>query len=1244
MNKRSSVLVSSPKSNTQSSLSLMELLNTYSKNRALPAQISAKKGDIDVQYTGASELKLVLDAKRASSINQLVGKIADLRDPDALESYLAAVTAKTASNFSRMQFFDNSAFVINSEDDKNAHAVKIEALFEAAQFGSARACQSLLEANEVEIIDLSDEDIQAIVETMIFWSVESKHAIQLEATKSLPELIHLPKAWNAVRAKPALYQHVLEVVYLDSGVKCQELIDANEAGTINLAPEELRALVKNQMDKYRVSADKVGQCVPQLRENKKAWAAMQAAPKESYGVLLEFFENQITRELLASLGFSTSEALIGATEANPGKFLGALEDKAYHEATHQVSEQDHAFANARVRVLEAMFALRHAVYALDQKEIYKMRPTIAKKIEDNHAKDQLAAAAIKARDEQNSKADEDDLANNPNPEERVKYIGEGQKGILAAFDTTKGEVLYEDRAKLEQKINEARRKFDKHNGKDATKAASAKHDLDRYSARLETAKKAYQDYLAHKQERADNLEALKEQKKKEANVRAQELQTLKDDEQALNDALKKSNPIAECIRFAFLAKLQDAYAFGVDTHDWNNLIITSLYEDAQAIERGDFAYEVIAASMMTKKQIIEAYPPILRDDAVAHARMLAILKSSSVQEFWLKMEDDLLDEQGQVVCQVLSNGHVDPLQALLNTSMALALLITVKQIAPAHNAEQAEFVRYNAILRTRLNKLANRSFEGAPTLLRNYILVALMAAGDKSALSRLLLKDQENSFLEILRAHKVDVSGYLEGNSKEEIKAMLAIEKAIEQLSNTQEQAITMADINNGYGVLEYLKAQLEQGGRATEIDFLIIECFCYTIHAQYMEYCKEHGQAKTKSNPILFTNEAAARRSQRAKEVKEEHSAENVIKGTFTSSVLKEERILADKKESTLVSVVPVVEEKKVEVPVKRDDSAISTLFADIHKHKKDEFVLVEAKHEEVLVSKKELTPVSVVEETKVEEKKTEVPVEREIIRRESEDRTDASISARPDVIEEEVPVEMTRKAMREADLAKWRSIGLPQAVIDQKDREKYPDLAPPPVEAPKAATRFSVIGTKKSGSPVSGPTLTDTLTTGLATRRSSVIDEVVNKKIEEGAMAYYNEKSKEWLSEKDYNEYMREKQEAEENPDGFGYEGPDLSGFVRKPYQAQTKDVTTSSGISVVGKVKASSALLGLFGGKSPVTSNTSTGVHDTVAVVPKKEEKTEKKPKMKWAISSDEEADRLANEALKERPNLANLFAPK
>lgn len=778
-------------------------------------------------------------------------------------------------------------------------------------------CQKLIDANEAGTIILADEELQALVETQLDRYVAG------DAAQQLPTLLQNLKAWAAVRKVPELYSRVLEMVYHPSGVKCQELIVANEKGKVSLRPEEIRALVKMQMDQYLASkiestvASQYPQQVPVLlKEMKngklaypKTWAAMQEAPKESYGRLLNFFE-ALTLELPNAALIASPEALALTAENNPMVYKGYIEDAQSQVAIQSsaLSTEEKVHMQDRERVLKAMFALRHQVFGFALKEVNAMRPAIEKKIESNAAADLESKSKVEAEERRLADVDAKDLENNPDPLKTIKYIGEGTSGLL---DTSKGKTLFDTREDFDNKLAKARKK---NNAK----------DISRYDTRLQIAKGAYALYLVRQGEREQGLQAFKNTEMEAAAVRSNELTSLQNQEQQLIKVLVESNPITECIRLAFLAYAQDLVTYGMPTVDWLMFIANSLSEDLKAYEAGTFAFKNPGKG----KESRESLPMLIAANASAYMALLKLrMSSSDPKSFISHLQDQLFAADGRVtpvsvdefvndkgtfcvtrkpnelanLMQMLNEkytvqGHVDPLLDMLNTNMLLALVISIKQIFPSHDAKYSDVIEQASISCKRLNKIISRPFSGDPSRLRNYIGIALVTMQDKSAVARLLLTNQSNPFYGVLLSANLirqDDFSFISGGAEELVRVRIALE----QVANATEHRVTATSINDSYIILSYLKKYLQvkalinssekqktsqeienafyeqmmvraDNGKESDVDFLLLECFDSYISAKYFEFCElagGKGALKIHDSAWTHTSNAKVMRKLRA-------------------------------------------------------------------------------------------------------------------------------------------------------------------------------------------------------------------------------------------------------------------------------------------------------------------------------------------------------------------------------------------
>jgi hypothetical protein len=218
--------------------SIISSLNLYSPNRAQPSSINAKKVEINTHHTSGFDL-VALEEERALSIGGLIFNMLthfEYKDENKFALALKICNSST-THLESMIFFDKGAirgmqlaYDVNTgntlaeirgnstiESPKGMKLMlAIEALFEAAQFGSGRACQSLIEANELGIITLSTKDIRALVETQLYWyeaSLQPGALAEFKAAQCAPILVVNPKALEAIQETPKeSYKKLLDFV------------------------------------------------------------------------------------------------------------------------------------------------------------------------------------------------------------------------------------------------------------------------------------------------------------------------------------------------------------------------------------------------------------------------------------------------------------------------------------------------------------------------------------------------------------------------------------------------------------------------------------------------------------------------------------------------------------------------------------------------------------------------------------------------------------------------------------------------------------------------------------------------------------------------------------------------------------------------------------------------------------------------------------------------------------------------
>lgn len=780
----------------------------------------------------------------------------------------------------------------------------LDALRSAAYFGCGQACQQLIEASEWDIVSYSNEEIRSLIRTQLFWYEKSLVDARLSDAQTLLSLLELPQAWAAMREDADLYQDVVRVVY-PTGVSKQELLNANEEHSyIALSTEEVLSLVQGQIDSYRAFSttsnprEALAHAPLTLLQQPNVVAAMKAFPSKSYDMLLEFFR-LLTSHLTSAEHVATPEALAAFTEANPMLFKGYFEDRKAHDviAKSGISAEESIFIQMRHDVLTAMQGVRHLVAKADIDELYAMRPQIAEKEKSNATADQEAVVRIKNRTD---RLTNDDLLD----QDRV-MISFDRRGIDKMWSSPQATQSYRE---ISRKLDEAKKKNDQKN-------------VAEYQSRLSgaTTQSDYQAYVVRKAGREQCIAKARDDEATLKNTREQELQALVAQEQALRDAFALRNPFSKTLELILLVVAQDFAVYKTLTNNPKRLIAELILEDIEAFKASTFAYRVAA-----EHRSCQRLPLVVAANATAYLTFLQVgvevfLQRDektkqpnfnvAVEEFWTQLQDRLFGNQGNVAEVDIFNllakkpfyylrtthgggkrlneevkseitellelyrrpNYQDSLSALMNGSMLLALFVSVHgHIFPGYKEEYTVVMRETDAARARLSKIVARPFTGTPSRLRNYLQMALVAMLDKPAIKRLLDKSSSNPWYSILLDKEVVKAGdYLCDMTTFANSDDIAVRAAIVQLSNTQETSITMTDTNNAYDLLAYLKAQLVKASAETEIDTLVIE-FLYTmIQARYMEYCAStKTQVKPNTNPVVHTNEAAARRAARAAKV----------------------------------------------------------------------------------------------------------------------------------------------------------------------------------------------------------------------------------------------------------------------------------------------------------------------------------------------------------------------------------------
>ena len=922
-------------------VSVMTTLENNSPNRITAAQIFSKMNHMGSNYHAATPLNEMVDS--VPYARAIGSRVMEEFFPSEMKDRVAEeVTGPAATNFSRMKFFLEAGIFglslpLNTDEaSKRKRAVAIEALLMAAYFGSGQACQLLLEQNEKGVITLTVEEIQNLIRAQIYWhdkafgpySVETGHHdytnvdVPSQAAQLLPALLTYKKAWDAMRQDPALYADVLRVAY-HSGRPIQTLIDANEEGSIvNLKSAELRHLVQNQINQY-FAAQLPGatikvedQQTPLLTIPSKVWAALMDAPKESWTSLLKFLQD-------LDLRITNPAALAAFTEQNPMVFKAYFESKA-GQALVSVADLDPKTKNhiaTRNRVVQALLGLRHAAFKPDNKALLNMRPAIVEKKKTNDVADALAATAITAEAQRVAqkkseiRADtvreiretEQEAASDLNNKEGfgVSYKREGfEKAFRTSLnvetlataigkrDSKPGEKKYQDRI-------------------DAFMASPAGQEYQaRKKARdaklgtLPSAEQATVVSLAQKEQGAcrlldEEFEVFKATKENERLARVAELEAMKANEKALNQALVESNPITESVRWLFLVAAQDLAMFGTLTHDWLKNVEVLLVEDLRAFNAGEFAYEFTAKTMTASEKSKEKLPLHMLNNP-AYIALFDIYRRDPAN-FRKNIQDQLIHLNGSVesvnviellkafpvnsdpkknteksvqnaVAHYVVEGHVDPLSHAFNQLTLLKMFVMITEISPQHDLAHAKFLDEAGILRNRLNKVLARQ-NSSPAA--DYVKTALFVLFDKRVLSDFAKRDESNPFRCVLARHSRSQENNFES------KEYFTVELALEQLSDNTERAITAANINNALRVLSYLKKMLgietqisdadlhlqtgearspqkmtavlrqrmasrRDAGQETEIDVLLVKCFFDYIDVMYAKFCQDAaGQAK---------------------------------------------------------------------------------------------------------------------------------------------------------------------------------------------------------------------------------------------------------------------------------------------------------------------------------------------------------------------------------------------------------------
>ena len=911
---------------------------TLNSNGPTPTQMLNAKEAVLLMYSQISKLRA------ASHDNQALASFLRLMASETMtnvygdddEERISQEMGDKATNLARMKFCLAGAAAAQLKGDQQT--LEMELLRAALYFGASHAGQALLEANEAGLITLTDAEICDIVETMIFWREEAQktNSPVPQEVQMLPALINLKKAWPAVYKKRELFNQLLEVAYLKSGVTCQEMLDANEQGTIKLTHSEVRRLIEQQITLYReISASEsrevAMQHAPKLltqaepwRTQPKAWAAIQEGGLASF-TLLKNFNDFITTQLPEAARVETLNALVATTEIEPGRFVEHFQDSVTQAAVKKNTErfvEDQAFNTMRTNNLLAQVELRHEVAKPLVREIYDMRPKITKKREKNVSDDRASADRISAEKARLDAEDAADLLEHPNPEVTIRYIGQGKGGMRDMFDKTIGKPVVQSRADFNKKV-----------------ASASAADKDRYAIRIRECEAIYHAYLGRRADREKALETFKANEKIGSEARSAELLVLENQERDLIAAFKAMNPLATCIREALLAMTRDLAVYGTVTHNWLSLIARMVAEDAFAYRTGtkdQFGYDGVKGTKIKNERMpvfIAANEPVElallkvffdANPGLVDKKNLTDYTNKAVLDAFLKgMQDNFLDANGHVIMvdpidflekhfpldesanteikkaarkeetrKAVEKNTVrargEDLTLIVIESLKLAALaLTMTHLFPEANAD---VIGYTDLHSTRLLKLV--ASMNVSSRLRNYFMVALVAMHNPAALKKLAdLQDTNNP-----------LNQYGVSSMEKEVSI------ALKGLVRTNYQDISVSDLDNAFTLLAYLKQQLEL---VDEVTYLLAEGAVIRLNAETKLY-NQKGKGDYSDSEEAVTIKAAAvlNREQRAALV------------TSVGSERRESVTIDTRRSSTTQSLVTSVSN----TPVKNVDAIVTS------------------------------------------------------------------------------------------------------------------------------------------------------------------------------------------------------------------------------------------------------------------------------------------------------------------------------